>query len=66
MMSRIRWVGSLEMAVTEPVAEAGTKAALATMVPSPALSVETTGCVPDPHRVRKLMEAGGTTVALRG
>src|SRR5438309_11933233 len=51
------------MTLTAPDKDAGTKAALATILPSPAFNVETVGCAPSPHRVRKPKAAGGTTVA---
>src|SRR5580765_3943175 len=63
-MSRIRWVTWLAKALTEPILDAGTSAALATMLPSPAFSVETVGWPPPPHKLRNPSPAGGTTVAL--
>src|ERR1700692_3942665 len=62
LISRIRWVGSLENAVTAPLIPAGTIAAFDATDP-PEFSVETTGMVPFPHNVRKPKPPVGTTVA---
>src|ERR1035438_10487791 len=63
LISRIRWLKSVVYAVTSPPPPAGTSAAFATIAPSREFSVETRGCAPLPHNVRKLSGPGGTTVA---
>lgn len=56
LVSRIRWVWSVEKALSQPACApkpSGTNAALAVMLPSRAFSVDTTGCaVPLDHNVR--------------
>src|ERR1019366_2051623 len=63
LMSRIRWLKFVVYAVTAPLTPAGTSAAFATIAPSREFSVETRGCAPLPHNVRKLSDPVGTTVA---
>src|ERR1035441_10554703 len=63
LMSRIRWLKFVVYAVTAPLTPAGTSAAFATIAPSREFSVETRGCAPLPHNVRKLRDPVGTTVA---
>src|ERR1035438_9330299 len=63
LISRIRWLKFVVYAVTAPLTPAGTSAAFATIAPSVAFNVETRGCAPLPHNVRKLSGPGGTTVA---
>ena len=53
----------LAVTLMVPASEAGMSAALDVMLPSRAFSVDTVGCAPGPHRVRKPSAAGGTTVA---
>ena len=52
MCQRVLFVALLAIADTEPVLDPGTIAAFATTLPSPALSVDTDGCPPDPHKLR--------------